>query len=293
VILLLGAGGQLGTELAGLAAARGVPLAGLRHGEADIADPASVARAIERHAPSVIVNAAAWTKVDAAEKEPEAAFSANEKGPRQIGRAAAAAGIPVVHVSTDYVFDGTKEGAYREEDPISPLGVYGASKAAGEAALREAQARHVIVRTSWVYGVHGANIVKTALRLARERDELRFVADQVGCPTATADLARAVLAAVLRATSADPVFGTFHFAGAGVTSWHGFIEHVVAVQAPLTGRHPRVIPIATADFPTPARRPANSELDSSLFARSFGVTAEPWRVASERVVRQLCQPGPA
>ncbi|MFO1152014.1 MAG: dTDP-4-dehydrorhamnose reductase [Alsobacter sp.] len=289
MILLFGAGGQLGTELAQVAAARGIPLAGLRHGEADIADAASVSEAIARHRPTAIVNAAAWTKVDAAEQEPAAAGRANEEGPRQLGRAAAAAGVPVIHVSTDYVFDGTKHGAYREDDPIAPLGVYGATKAAGEAALRQAQPHHVIIRTSWVYGVHGANILKTALRLARERDELRFVSDQVGCPTATADLAAAVLAAAQRATSADPVHGTFHFAGTGATSWHGFIAHVVAAQAPFTGRQPRVTPIATADFPTPARRPANSELDSGLFARTFGVRALPWRDASEQVVRSLCQ----
>ncbi len=292
MILLFGAGGQLGTELAGLAATRDIPLVGLRHGEADIADAASVSEALARHNPKVIVNAAAWTKVDAAENEPEGAFRANEEGPRQLGRAAAAAGVPVIHVSTDYVFDGSKHGAYREDDPIAPLGVYGASKAAGEAALREAQPRHVIIRTSWVYGVHGGNIVKTVLRLARERDELRFVADQFGCPTATANLAGAVLAAAQRAYSADPAFGTFHFAGCGVTSWHGFVEHLVAVQADFTGRHPRVVPIETADFPTPARRPANSELDSGLFARTFGVTSEPWRVASEKVVRSLCTAAP-
>jgi dTDP-4-dehydrorhamnose reductase len=288
VILLFGAGGQLGSELALLAAAEGRPLTPVAHAEADIADAAAVRAAIERSAPSVIVNAAAWTKVDAAEAEPQAAFRANEQGPRQLALAAEAAGIPLIHVSTDYVFDGAKAWAYREDDPIAPLGVYGRSKAAGEAAIREATPAHVIIRTSWVYGAYGANIVKTALRLARERDELRFVADQLGCPTATADLARAILAAAQAVTSAQPAFGTYHFAGTGVTSWHGFVSHLVDVQARFTGRRPAVRPITTADFPTPARRPANSELDSSLFARTFGVSAEPWRTASEKVVAQLC-----
>jgi dTDP-4-dehydrorhamnose reductase len=287
VILLFGAGGQLGTELRLLADARGVALTPVPHGEADIADAASVRAAVHRVRPSVIVNAAAWTKVDAAEADPDGAFRANDEGPRQLALAAASAGIPLIHISTDYVFDGGKVGAYREDDPIAPLGVYGRSKAAGEAAIRSAQPAHVIIRTSWVYGAHGANIVKTALRLARERDELRFVADQVGCPTATADLARAVLAAAQTATSAEPRHGTFHFAGTGVTSWHGFIDHIVEAQSRYTGRRPVVTPIATADFPTPAKRPANSELDSSLFARTFGVTAERWQDASEKVVAKL------
>jgi dTDP-4-dehydrorhamnose reductase len=289
MILLFGAGGQLGRELTDLAEREGVPLVPLRHAEVDIADEAGVAAALAAHSPSVVVNAAAWTGVDAAESQSEAAYRANAEGPRQLGRAAARAGIPIVHVSTDYVFDGTKAGAYREDDPVAPLGVYGRSKAEGEAALRDANPAHVIIRTSWVYGVHGANIVKTALRLARERDELRFVSDQLGCPTATADLARAVLAAAIRATSPEPVHGTFHFAGRGVTSWHGFVDHVVEVQARHTGRRPPVRAIATAEFPTPARRPANSELDSGLFHRSFGIAAEPWQVASARVVEALCR----
>lgn len=288
MILLFGAGGQLGTELKLLADAQGTALAALARTDVDIADPASVRAAIDRVRPSVLVNAAAWTRVDAAEAEPDAAFRANEEGPRQLALAARNAGIPLIHISTDYVFDGAKAWAYREDDPIAPLGVYGRSKAAGEAAIREALPAHVIIRTSWVYGAHGANIVKTALRLARERDELRFVADQLGCPTATADLARAVLAAATDAVSAEPHFGTYHFAGSGVTSWHGFVSHLVDVQARFTGRAPPVTPITTADFPTPARRPANSELDSTLFTRTFGVTAEPWRIASEKVVAQLC-----
>jgi dTDP-4-dehydrorhamnose reductase len=287
MILLVGAGGQLGTELRLLAAEQGVALTALPRGELDISDPGSLSATIDRLRPDAVINAAAWTRVDAAETEAEAAFLANAEGPRNLARATAAAGIPLVHVSTDYVFDGSKQGAYTEADPIAPLGVYGRSKAEGEEAVRAGNPAHAIIRTSWVYGVHGNNIVKTVLRLARERDELRFVADQRGCPTATDDLARAVLAAALQLAAGQGEPGTFHFAGQGATTWHGFVEHVVEVQSRFTGRRPVVVPITTADFPTPAKRPANSELDSTRFARVFGVTAEPWRVAAEKVVVSL------
>lgn len=287
MILLFGAGGQLGQELVARATFRSVPLQALTRAEIDIADEAAIRGAIARARPSVIVNAAAYTKVDKAESEPDAARRANAIAPALLARAARAADAALVHISTDYVFDGSKTGAYTEADPVSPLGVYGRSKAEGEDAVRAALPRHLIVRTSWVYGAYGHNILKTVLRLAAECDELRFVADQRGCPTSTHDLAEAILGIAPRLAAREPLSGTYHFAGTGATTWHGFVERVVAAQAAFTGRRPRVIPITTADYPTPARRPANSELASGLFAATFGIRAEPWERQVEATVTQL------
>jgi dTDP-4-dehydrorhamnose reductase len=286
VILVFGLG-QLGHELARMARARDVALAALAHAQADIADAAAVEGAIGRHRPTLVVNAAAYTKVDQAEKEPEAAQRANETGPGTLARACAIAGVPFVHVSSDYVFDGSKAGSYSESDPIVPLGVYGQTKAAGEAAVRAAHAEHLILRTSWVYGEFGHNFLKTMLRLAKERDELRVVADQRGCPTSARDLAAAILHVAPRLAAHDAAWGTYHVAGSGATTWHGFASRIVAAQAPLTGRRPRVTAITTAEYPTPARRPANSELDSSLFATTFGFRSQRWEQETDTVVHAL------
>ena len=230
MILLLGAAGQLGQELTALAARRQVPLRGLRHAELDIADQPAVSAAIRAERPAVVVNAAAYTKVDQAEADAPAAYRANADGAGALAAACAAEGVPLVHISTDYMFDGSKPGAYVETDPIAPLGVYGASKAAGEAAVRRAAGRHLILRTSWVYGPYGNNFLKTMLRLAGERDELRIVADQRGCPTATADLAEAILH-LLPGVAADGFpWGTYHCAGTGVTTWCDFAAEIVGAQ---------------------------------------------------------------
>jgi dTDP-4-dehydrorhamnose reductase len=289
-ILLFGAGGQLGRELAALALARGVPLTGLSRTEGDITDAAAVEAALAAHRPALVVNAAAYTAVDRAESEPDAAFAANALGPEILGRACAAVGVPLLHISTDYVFDGTKSGPYVETDPVAPLGVYGQSKTQGEARLRAVCAEHIILRTAWVYGVHGTNFLKTMLRLAAERDSLRVVADQRGCPTATVDLAEAILAVRVALLAGAEPWGTYHVAGSGETTWHGFASLVVAEQARFTGRNPQVEPIATADYPTPARRPANSVLGSSRFAATFDMRARPWQERVREVVTALLSP---
>ena len=293
-LLVFGAGGQVGQELMALGRERGVAMVGLTRGETDITDRASIHDAVERHRPRLIINAAAYTAVDKAESEPDLARAINAEGAVNLAEAAAGIDAPILHISTDYVFDGTKRGAYDEHDRLAPLGVYGRTKAEGEAGVRAANTRHVILRTAWVYGVHGGNFLKTMLRLARERDRLRVVGDQRGCPTATRDIAEAVLA-VDGALGRDPAFaGTFHFAGTGVTSWHGFAVAIVAAQAAFTGRHPPVDAITTADFPTPAKRPANSELDSDLFAATFGWRAAPWRDrVTETVAHLLGTPAPS
>lgn len=287
MILVFGGNGQLGQELVRAAAARAVPLTALTRTEADIADSAVVRDAIARHRPSLVVNAASYTKVDLAEKEIEAARQANEVGAAALGAACAAAGVPLIHISTDYVFDGTKATAYVEDDPIAPVNSYGASKAGGERAVRETTPRHVILRSSWIYGEFGNNFLKTMLRLAAERDELRVVADQRGAPTSTPDLANAIFTIAPRLAGGDTVWGTYHFTSDGVTTWYGFASRIVAAQAPFTGRSPRVTAIATADYPTPARRPANSELDCAKFARVFGFRGRPWTEETDAVVRAL------
>ena len=286
MILVFGGSGQLGQELTRAAAARNVALLALSRTESDIANPAAVDAAMAQHRPALVVNAAAYTKVDLAESEPEAARAGNETGPANLAAACEAAGIPLVHVSTDYVFDGTKPKAYVESDPIAPLGIYGQTKAAGEAAVRKA-VRHVILRTAWVYGEFGNNFLKTMLRLAATRDELRVVADQRGCPTSTRDLAYAILKIAPRLTARDEVWGTYHYAGSGVTTWYDFARRIVATQAPLTGRSPAVHPITTAEYPTPARRPANSELDCHLFERTFGFHGRPWIEETDAITRAL------
>jgi len=285
VILLFGGNGQVGRELTRAAVARATPLVSLAHAEADIADRTAVAAAIARHKPALVVNTAAFTKVDLAETEIEAAQRANEAGPAILAAACARAGVPLIHLSTDYVFDGEKTGAYVEGDAISPINNYGRSKAAGEQAVRKAAARHVILRTSWVYGEFGHNFLKTVVRLAATKDELRMVGDQRGCPTATPDIADAILHIAPQLSGGAGAWGTYHLAGTGVTTWHGFAARIVAAQAPLTGRAPRVSAIAARDFPAAARRPENSELDSSLFERVFGFRARPWTEQTDAITR--------
>lgn len=286
-ILVFGAEGQLGREVKALAKTRGIEVVGCNRAQADITDFSAVEAAIFSVKPRIVLNAAAYTAVDKAETEKEAAYAANVVGPGLVARAAAAQHSPVIHISTDYVFDGAKTGAYVETDPIAPLGVYGMTKAEGEARVREENSRHFILRTAWVYGRFGANFLKTILRLSREREELRIVVDQYGCPTATQDLAEAIFAIDRALTDGLDASGTYHFASADVTTWHEFASVIVQAQAQATGRRPKVTPISTADYPTPARRPANSELDSRLFGAVFGYRARDWRKCAQETVEML------
>jgi dTDP-4-dehydrorhamnose reductase len=270
-----------------MAAQRDVALVALTHAQADIGDRAAVGAALDAHRPSLVVNAAAYTNVDRSESETSAAFAANAQGPAVLASACADAQLPLLHVSTDYVFDGIRTRPYRESDPINPINAYGRGKAAGEAAVRQAQPRHVILRTSWLYGAFGHNFLKTIVRLAQEREELRVVADQRGSPTSTRDLADAILRIAPRLGMGEEVWGTYHFTGSGVTTWHGFASAIVAAQAPLTGRKGRVVPITTAEFPTPARRPANSELDCSLFEQTFGFRGRAWAQEAAEITQTV------
>jgi dTDP-4-dehydrorhamnose reductase len=287
VILVFGGNGQLGRELFHATAERHVALRALTRAEADIADEAAVAAALKRGKPDLVVNAAAYTSVDGAESHDAEARRGNEVGPAVLAAACANAGIPLIHISTDYVFDGSKDGAYRESDPVHPINAYGRSKAAGEDAVRRALDRHVILRTAWLYSPFGRNFLKTILQLAQTRDALRIVADQYGSPTSARELAEAILHIAPRLIAEPRLSGTYHFTANGATTWYGFAECIVAAAAPITGRHPLVTPIATADYPTPAKRPANSRLDCSLFVQTFGLKPRPWREAVEATTRAL------
>jgi dTDP-4-dehydrorhamnose reductase len=287
VILVFGGNGQLGHQLTRLAGARGIPMHALSHDEADIADSGVVTAALERWKPEMVINAAAYTKVDLAETNAEEARKGNEIGPEVLAGACAAAGIPMVHVSTDYVFDGTKPDAYRETDPVRPISVYGRSKAAGEDAVRRNLKHHVILRTAWVYSEFGQNFIKTMLRLAETRNELRVVADQQGSPTSAQEITEAILHIVPALLRDQTLSGTYHFTSDGFTTWHGFASRVVEIAAPITGRNPRVIPITTAEYPTAAKRPANSRLDSRLFVETFGFTPRHWTEGVDATTRTL------
>lgn len=290
-ILVFGAAGQVGRELLALASSRGVPAVGLAREEADITRHEEVEAAIQRFTPSVIVNAAAYTAVDKAETHAAEAMAINGGGAAHLARAAHQHAVPLIHISTDYVFDGRKTCPYVEEDPIAPLSVYGRSKAAGEEAVAAEIESHVILRTAWVYGIYGANFLKTMLRLGRERDRLRVVDDQRGCPTATRDIAEALLVVARNQCSPNPARGIFHFAGPDEMSWYTFAETIFAAQDARIHRRPALEPIGTADYPTAATRPMNSVLDSRLFQRTFGYTPAPCRQRVAEAVNALLNEG--
>ncbi len=287
MILVFGSHGQLGQELVAMATARGLPVAGLSHRDADIADAGAVAAAVARVKPTFIVNCAAYNQVDRAESDVAAATRTNATGPAVIATAAEAAGVPVVHISTDYVFDGDKAGAWTEDDPVRPLSVYGRTKAEGEAGVRTATDRHLILRTAWVFGAYGANFVKTVMKMAGERDRLDMVADATSSPTSTADLAHAILLAEAAVRGGSAPWGTYHVAGEGAASRYEQAVAVVEAQAPFTGRRPTVNPVPSSFFAPAARRPVNSALDSSRFAAAFGFRPGPWREAVVRAVNEI------
>jgi dTDP-4-dehydrorhamnose reductase len=286
VILLFGGGGQLGQELVRMADARAIPLTAPTRAEADLMDAGALAGAIAKCRPAIVVNAAGYTKVDLADTQLDEARRGNELGPALLAEACAAAGLPLIHVSTDYVFDGTKPSAYTENDVPCPVNGYGRTKLAGEEAIRHRLSRHVILRTAWLYGEFGHNFLKTIVRLASTRDELHVVSDQHGNPTSTRQLADAILRIVPCVLSEERLWGTYHFAGAGITTWHGFATHIVAAQAPLTGRHPVVTAITSGEYGT-ISRPANSALDCTRFVRAFGFQAMPWSEEAEALTRVL------
>jgi len=279
--LLLGGTGQVGTELRALSLPQQVEVIALDRSELDLADASAIARVIAAEPWSAVINAAAYTDVDRAESEEAVAFAINAEAPSRLAAETARRGIPLIHISTDYVFDGRKGAPYVEQDEVAPLNAYGRSKLAGERGVCAANPRHVVLRTSWVYSPYGRNFVKTILRLAGERERLTVVDDQRGCPTAARDIARACLNVALRCASEleRAPYGFYHFAGAGEATWFEFARTIVKLAAARLGRSPQVVPIRTIDYPTPALRAADTRLDCTAFVRTFSVEPRPWQQA--------------
>lgn len=292
---ITGANGQLGFELQRALAPLGLVIAADRRA-CDLSSPDSIRAAVRAAQPEIIFNAGAYTAVDKAESEPELAQSVNATAPGILGEEAARLGALVIHYSTDYVFDGVKPTAYYEEDATNPLSVYGKSKLGGEMALVASSSAHLIFRTSWVFGPHGKNFLKTILRIASTREELRIVADQFGAPTGAALLADAsahIATRHLREGSQNFPFGLYHFTASGETSWHGLAQHILA-NAYSAGHKPqatpeRIIPITTSEYPTPAARPANSRLDTSKLRTAFGLQLPNWTHGVDQVLDILLE----
>ena len=292
-ILVTGKNGQVGFELRRALAPLGEVVA-VDHRECDLADADAIRALVRAVAPDVIVNPAAYTAVDKAESDQQTAFAVNARAPGILGEEAARLGALVVHYSTDYVFDGAKDGSYSETDRPDPQSVYGSTKYAGERALAEATPRHLILRTSWVVGAHGGNFAKTMLRLAAERERLNVVADQFGAPTTAAllaDLTAQLVRQHQRENKEGFPYGTYHVTNAGETSWYDYARFILA-EALAAGKTLKagpdaVSPLTTAEYPTPAKRPANSRLDTSHFRNTFGLRLPPWQESLRHVLQQI------
>ena len=289
-IAVTGRDGQVARALAELGSRGGYEIVALGRPSFDLVDRATIEPGLRRARPDVVVNAAAYTAVDKAESEPEVADAVNGTGAGAVAEAAAAIGVPVLHVSTDYVFDGSKPTPYREDDAVAPLGVYGRSKLAGEHAVAKANPRHVILRTAWVYAPYGSNFVRTMLRIASTKPEVGVVADQHGCPTSALDIA-ATLIGVAAKIVAEPenleLRGVFHMAARGEAVWADVAEAVFAASRERGGPATQVKRITTAEFPTQARRPANSRLDCTKLSQVYGIVLPEWRASLERCVGRL------
>lgn len=282
-ILVCGAGGQVGRALTRLGTDH--ELLAMDRKRLDISDAAAVAQTVRETRPAVVINAAAYTAVDRAESEPDQAFMVNERGPEVLAQICAELEIPLFHISTDYVFDGSGTGAYRVDHPAAPLGVYGRSKWAGELRVRECLPRHLILRTSWVFGLEGNNFVGTMLRLGAERESLGIVDDQRGCPTYADHIAMVLLDLAGRSLSEELPWGTYHYCDAPETTWYGFAREIFARAARTRTLALRELrPIATSEYPTPARRPANSVLDCGRLATAFGIVPRPWTAGLTQIL---------
>lgn len=294
-ILLFGKNGQLGWELQRSLAPLGEVIALGTHDQpcADFNRPSDVAATVRALAPDVIVNAAAYTAVDKAESDSQTAMTVNAVTPGLVARTAAGLGAWLVHYSTDYVFDGSGMTPWREDDPVAPVNEYGRGKLAGEENIRTAGGRHLIFRTSWVYAARGNNFAKTMLKLAQERDALKVIDDQYGAPTG-ADLLADITAHALRAVMVQPELGgTYHVAPAGETTWHGYARHVIgrarAAGLPVKVAEDAIAAVPTSEFPTPARRPANSRLDTAKLRSAFGLHLPDWRVGVDRMLTEILE----
>lgn len=288
-VLITGANGQLGRELIRQGHAFNLELYALNRQELDITQPNQINTIFGTASPSLVVNAAAYTNVDKAETEAELAFEVNKIAPGYLARCCADRNIALIHISSDYVFDGIKGKPYLETDPIAPLGIYGQSKAEGEAAIRSSLKNHIILRTSWLYSVYRRNFVKTMLDLGTEKKVISVVADQFGSPTSAADLAETVLTIAARiGDAANLDWGTYHYCGSGITSWHGFAKEVMQLASLYVHlQTKRIKAIATAEYPTPAKRPPYSALDCSRIKKVFGIDPKPWQDSLRRTIERI------
>ncbi len=289
IVLVTGANGQVGWELCRRAQPPGLTVHGFDHAQMDITRPKQTAETIARYHPDLVVNAAAYTNVDQAETNTQQAFSVNQDGPAILATCCAELDIPLIHLSTDYVFDGSAVTPYRQDDALSPLGIYGHSKAAGEEEVRDRLHRHIILRTSWVYGIHGHNFVKTMLKFGATRDTLRVVNDQFGCPTSAGDIADTVLAIATHVSSWEtPIWGTYHYCGQGIITWFDFAEEIFRIAKRLGyAGTPTVDAIPTSEYPTKTTRPVFSALDCSRLLEVFQLPQKPWQESLGQVLKEL------
>lgn len=291
--MITGAYGQVGFCLTQQAQANGWDILAIDRDKLDITAPQAVNALVKEYRPDVIINAAAHTAVDKAETEIDASYAINRDGPKYLAEAAASVGAAMLHISTDYVFAGDKDGIYSEADPVAPQGIYGASKLAGEEAVIAANSKHIILRTAWVFGEHGNNFVKTMLRLGLQRDQMGIVADQFGGPTYAGDIAAALLAIAEKAVAAPATvgWGIYHFSGEPHVNWHQFAQAIFdkAIEQQLLVKAPQLNELTTADYPTPAKRPANSRLDCRKIFNEFGIQPSDWLRALENIRAYMSQ----
>jgi len=288
-ILVVGKSGQLARCLFEAAGRRNIPLIVAGRPDVDIEQLESIDRALTTFCPGIIINAAAYTAVDKAEAEPERCYAVNHAGARQLAEAASRRNVPLIHVSTDYVFDGQKPSPYSEEDPTAPLGVYGRSKLEGDQAVLAEHPKALILRTSWVYSVYGSNFVTTMLRLAQSQPSLRVVEDQIGCPTSAHDLAAALLdiSTELLGGEGRDLAGIYHLSGTGQTTWYRLAAEIFASAKARGQQEPDLVAIKTADYPTRARRPPNSVLNCTKVDQTFGVKLPPWQTSVTTCINRL------
>jgi dTDP-4-dehydrorhamnose reductase len=291
-LLITGARGQLGHDVVTMARIRGFDTVALGRDRLDITRAESAIRGIHEYLPDLLINCAAYTAVDRAEQEVALAFAANRDGPSHLATACSHAGIPLIHISTDYVFDGRKQGLYNETDPVGPINAYGRSKAAGETEVQNKSERHIILRSAWGFGTHGNNFVKTMLKLGQEQETIRVVDDQIGCPTFTGSLAGAIIRiAALYRRHGDVDWGIYHYGGQPPVSWHGFAKQIfsMARRTGLIMKVDRLEAISTCEYPMAAKRPANSVLDNRKIERTFDIDIESWYAGLQTVVAHYRQ----
>ncbi len=289
-ILIVGNKGMLARDLEPRLANSGNSVTGIDIDELDITKAGDVNLCINSICPDLVVNCAAYTAVDRAESDSELAFLVNKNGPEHLAIECSSRDIPMIHISTDYVFDGNSNEPYREDDQVNPLGVYGISKWEGEEAVRNSLEKHIIIRTAWLYGANGSNFVKTMIRLAKEREEIKVVCDQRGCPTWTGNLSDAIVSMIdtIKKGQMDQAWGTYHYCGDGATTWYDFTRTIIEkTMAKENFKIEKITPIPTSDYPTPAKRPMSSAMDCAKLEENFGIKTVSWELGLDEMLNEL------